>query len=331
MTLIDKYIYTVTKHLPETSVTEVEKELRSNILDMLPEDYTDNDIEKVLYQLGNPVDLAGKYREGKRYLIGPSLYGNYCFVLKLVYIIVASCVPIAAFVIAATDSSLKSPGEVLLHVLIQTIVIAIEAAFQVFAWVTVIFVILERSGAAHKIKWPYTGKDWTVSDLLEPQQPRTNQISKADSVILIFFTVVFTGIICFFPELFAWYSKSNGLWVIEPLFNVDILANYIPFILLTSAIGISSAVLMLVFGKWNVTLAAVKTVHNFCIAALAGSILFNSRIFSNAFKITFMKTVDLSQDVFAKIWRWSIWGIMIFILTFCIWDTVSSFRNIHKN
>lgn len=59
--MIERYIYTTTKHLPEKTRKDVETELRSNIYDMLSENYDEADVRKVLYELGNPAELANRY------------------------------------------------------------------------------------------------------------------------------------------------------------------------------------------------------------------------------------------------------------------------------
>ena len=98
MDIIDRYVHAVVKRLPEKSRAEVERELRANIEDMLPDSYEEADVHKALLSLGNPAALAEQYRETKRFLISPELYGTYIYVLKIVSIIAALAIPVAAFV-----------------------------------------------------------------------------------------------------------------------------------------------------------------------------------------------------------------------------------------
>ena len=71
MNLIDRYVYSVAEYLPGDIANDVTRELRSNIEDMLPENHTEEDVYRVLEELGNPLELAKEYHPGKRYLIGP--------------------------------------------------------------------------------------------------------------------------------------------------------------------------------------------------------------------------------------------------------------------
>ena len=167
MKLIDNYVYTVTKNLPRKIKHSVEKELRSNIFDMLPDGFIEADVEKVLYTLGNPFVLAETFQEGKRYLIGPELYGNYIKMLKDIYMLVGCLILLSGVSTIFTDATHASLGEVLVSALTQTIVSAIRAAGWLFISVTIVFAVAERTRIFNKKEWPFIGKDWSISDLLE--------------------------------------------------------------------------------------------------------------------------------------------------------------------
>jgi uncharacterized membrane protein len=83
--LIDSYLHSVTENLPETTREDVISELRANIYDMPPYDFTETNVREVLVKLGNPVRLADDYSERKKYLIRPDLYDSYLsYITKLV-------------------------------------------------------------------------------------------------------------------------------------------------------------------------------------------------------------------------------------------------------
>src|SRR5659263_187062 len=93
MELIERYIYAVTRHLPEKQREDIAKELRGLIEDMLSQraeaHASDTDIEAVLIELGEPSALASKYSGKPRYLIGPEIFETYIMVLKIVLIAIA--------------------------------------------------------------------------------------------------------------------------------------------------------------------------------------------------------------------------------------------------
>ncbi len=88
--LIERYIYDVTRRLPEASRADVKKELNVNISDMLPEKHTEEDVKKVLISLGEPRILANGYRTKQRYLISPEKMDDYLRILKIVLIVFGS-------------------------------------------------------------------------------------------------------------------------------------------------------------------------------------------------------------------------------------------------
>ncbi|HOV26477.1 MAG TPA: hypothetical protein PK566_09005 [Pseudobacteroides sp.] len=81
MDLINRYVYAVTKSLPEKQREDIEKELRTLIDDMIEENDEpvsyEKKVEKVLLELGDPEKLADNYRGSKRYFIGPKFYEKY--------------------------------------------------------------------------------------------------------------------------------------------------------------------------------------------------------------------------------------------------------------
>ena len=90
MEMIEKYIYAVTQRLPQSQRADIAQELTGLIEDMLEERAGDRavgekDVESVLLELGNPKDLADKYRGSKKYLIGPELFHPYVSILKIVF------------------------------------------------------------------------------------------------------------------------------------------------------------------------------------------------------------------------------------------------------
>lgn len=84
--LIERYIYDVKRRLKEDQRAEIEKELRTNIEDMLANDYSDENIQSVLLSLGSPAKLANNYKE-PRYLISPDIFDDYIRVLTIVLIV----------------------------------------------------------------------------------------------------------------------------------------------------------------------------------------------------------------------------------------------------
>ncbi len=81
MSLIDRYVAEVGRHLPGTEREDLEKEIRTTLEDTIEENNgksgqpaNDESISAVLKQFGNPELLAQKYSPRQRFLIGRSWY-----------------------------------------------------------------------------------------------------------------------------------------------------------------------------------------------------------------------------------------------------------------
>src|SRR5699024_7988244 len=113
--MIERYVYGVTKRLPETQREDIGVELRGLIEDMLDErvqdkDVAEKDVKEVLLELGHPRSMARKYRGDQKYLIGPELYDLFMLVSKIILISVV-VVLTSVFVI----KSILNPVHILDH------------------------------------------------------------------------------------------------------------------------------------------------------------------------------------------------------------------------
>lgn len=329
MNLIERYIYTATKQLPERNREDVEIELRSNIYDMLPDDYNEADVHKVLYELGNPVDLANKYSNKSKYLIGPQHYDGYIHILKLIFIIIICGAPIGGVVTVLLENNVVSPSTTIVDIIVQTIVIMANGCSQAFVWITLIFAILDKSESLY-LKWPFTGQEWSVKDLEEPYSKKDGGIEKSEPIFSIVITLVITIAICFFPEYPGWYRFVDGELIMTPLFNLEIVKGYIPFFLVLGLYEVIFATLQLIYQKWTKSLGVLNIGYNIFSVLLMSSFLLNDRIINNNFKVVFAETINSDIEFFMRIWQLSIWMITILICVMGICSIVSGFKNVKK-
>lgn len=329
MEVIDRYVYAVVKRLPEKSRAEVERELRANIEDMLPDPCEEADIHKVLLKLGNPAELAEQYRETKRYLISPELYGNYIYVLKIVSIVALFVIPIAAVADVLTDAQGDGPLTLFVRALVQSIVSSIQAAFPLFGAVTLIFAVLERVDKKFS-QWPYTGKPWTIKDLHEVPAAHPRSIAKSESIFSIVMNVVFGIAICFYPEYIAWYSNKNGDWSSVPIFNESELRSYIPFLLALTAFSVALATLKLIQQKWTRHLAWLNVLLNVCDIAFICTFFLDPNLVSDSFISTIATNLEADPDSFRHAWDNGKYGLTAFISIIMIWDGVNGLVKARK-
>jgi hypothetical protein len=85
--LIERYVYDVTRRLPEKEQEDVRKELTANIYDMLPIQAGEEAVKTVLLNLGPTYDLAEQYRQKPNYLISPATYSSLVNMGCIVYLV----------------------------------------------------------------------------------------------------------------------------------------------------------------------------------------------------------------------------------------------------
>ncbi len=260
--LIARYVYAVTRELPENQRLDIDKELRSLIEDMLDErcsgsDPAVTDIEAVLLELGNPRELADKYRGYPHYLIGPELFPTYLTVLKVVAMAIG-----IAFVVLLFLGLIQQPMNAA-ESIISTLTSFFGAVFQGLAWVTFVFALVEfNANKAHRNELKEVNA-WSLKDL--PEVPdRKSRIPRGETITGIIFTVLFASVFLFSPGLWGVWVKSSaaeGMTII-PFFNLDVIQGYMPYIIGLFMLGLIIELLKLISGKWTRQLLAADILNS---------------------------------------------------------------------
>ena len=245
--MIERYIYDVTRRLPEAERGEVKRELGANIADMLPENPSARDIEAVLTKLGPPRELAEQYRQTARYLISPGMFELYISVLKTVLPIVAvicACVGVFTTVMASAQAS---------EVVGTGLGTAIEGVLQAAFWITVGFAIADRTGRK---------QEWTLKDLPDLPEEEDVTIRRSSSLVGMILSVFFPVLIIFMILHGNWLLVlASGADVIIP-FSQAALERAIPFIVLLGALGVLINAFKLYWARWNIRLCLINIVQN---------------------------------------------------------------------
>jgi hypothetical protein len=326
MRMIDLYIQEVTRRLPEKSREDIALELRSTIEDMLPDDYTEEEVKPVLEKMGNPAILASGYLDRPMHLIGPRYFDIYINLLKLI-------LPIAAVIslismIANTIIS-YSGEEAVLNVVLDTIGLGIwgilSTAIQVFFWLTVVFAIIERTDQKNS-QTPLTAcfKEWTPDDLNNiPYIPKEKAIPKVEVFLGLLWTAIWATVYFNAARLLGVYEKgSNGLEFVIPTFNQDVLLSYWPLVIIVIGLEISAASYKLLKGEWTRKIAALNTVMHGVSSIVFILIISNDQLFNPAF-ISYMTELF---SVKGDIGTWIFWGAIVTFLLFAALDIYQGFR-----
>ena len=324
MEMIDRYVQAVTQRLPEDTREDVARELRANIEDMLPDHASQEDIRAALEKLGNPAVLANEYRQGKRYLIGPAMFGTYLSVLKLVIGIAA-----AAFGFLGLIGAISEPGApiAIADMIADTLSGAFEGAVAAFMWVTLVFALLEWAGVQEG-NLPFKKKKWTVDDLPPAVLRPGGRISRAEAVVSLIFNIIFISIFLFRPELFGWYESSgDGLRLAVPVFDPVRLRAYIPGVVILAAIQFGLSVYKFIARRWTLPLAAVNKLNNLGIALLGCLMAGDRSLFSEGLLPHIAGVFDLPAGTLETFWGR---GLLVFIIVFVILCGVDSIAGFVK-
>ena len=249
MKLVELYIQEVMRRLPEKNREDIALELKSSIEDMLPEDYTEDDVREVLVSLGDPAVLASNYQDRPMHLIGPRYYDLYISLLKIILPISAAI----TFIVLAASSILdysggSNPVEVVLSIAGNGIVEVIGTGMQVFFWLTITFVVIERTVTTDsQVPLTIKGKEWTPDDLKDiPYIPKEKRISRLEIFGGLIWTVIWST--CYFKaaSVLGLYEKGDNGRVFTSIFDQDVLIRYWPLVVFLIVLE-----LLLLLRKWK--------------------------------------------------------------------------------
>lgn len=329
--LINLYIQEVTRRLPEKIREDISLELRSTILDTLPNDFTENDVKQSLEKLGNPAVLASRYRERPMHLIGPKFYDMYITILKMVMPIVA----IVIFIIFFTEKfgsifgSETSPLVIAPVIVGEAIWLLLNTIIQVFFWVTIVFIILERTiGSADDIPLSLSGAKWTPKDLENlPYIPLKREITKGEVVFTLFWTVLWATLYFNATNIIGVYQRNNsGLAFTLPIFNQEILMSYLAIVIIIIVLEIFRVAYMAIARQWTFNLAVSNALINLASFILLIMIASNPNIFNSEFAPYIANIIDKPLETVITAIFWLKWFIVSIVIVTSLIDTYNGFR-----
>lgn len=300
--LIDRYVYDVTRRLPEKSRPDVEKELRANIADMLPENATQEDIKSVLTSLGDPAKLSEQYRTRPRYLISPVLFDDYLTVLKLVIPILAVVMLTLHLFGALTEKPIEdSFGHVFVSILAGALGSLFTAVSNGFLWVTLAFALTEYFNGMQK------KKEWTLKDLPDIPPQNAVKISRSETIIGMVLSTLFLIMMTRYQHLIAWY----GYGMSTPLFSSLAVPRYVPYLVVLTACSWAVAAVKLYYGRWNVLMAVLQGISDVAWAVALILFLRSPDTFNPEFIARMAEALKLDLAVMNEYWQRG-------VLVFCI-------------
>ena len=180
MSLIDRYIQEVGRHLPRKNRADIKAELRSSMVDNLEDRYgsdpTESKVADFLKEFGKPREVAASYFPEGQYLIGPSLYPLF----RMIAWIVVSAVlgaqvlawGIAMLVAGESFSALEIFGSLLNSIPVS------------LGWLVITFIILQR----FDVKPELDDEPWDPQSL--PQINENEDIKRGELIFGLVFGIL---------------------------------------------------------------------------------------------------------------------------------------------
>ncbi len=323
--ITDRYVYDVTRRLPAAQRPDIKKELSGLIEDMLSDrcpggEPSDIDIDAVLRELGRPSKLAAKYRGVERHLIGPEFFDIYFLLLKIVLGAVALGITVALVV-----GFISSPPENVFGFIVEYIVSVLNAMLIAFAWITIIFFLVQRFASKSAI---LKEAEWKPEDL--PAVPaKKARIEKSEPIIGIVFFVIILILFNAVPKIFGihvFLGKQEPIY----FFNMDVLKASLILINIIIGVGIIKNVFMLIYGKYTFRLASIILAANF-VSLVLTFIVFLPPAIWNENLITALSAINGFEWVGESFFAW-IWAniAVIFVALFTFGNIVESIKTITK-
>ncbi|MCW4355953.1 hypothetical protein ONR57_21845 [Hoyosella sp. YIM 151337] len=242
--LSEQYIAAVTRRLPPASRREIAEELRATIADMVAARPGPNAEWETLNQLGDPAVLSAEYRGSPQHLIGAELYPDYVRMLKSLVLV---AFPVIALLVALPRVVLGNghPGEVIAAAGLWTFVAGVQLIF----WMTLVFVVAERTGNRHR----HFTMAWTP-DSLSRTSMRTSRSDAAFSIIVLLLVLGFV----------PWQQFFAAVPVIDPA----LWRGWLPAIMAAIASLLLADIRRMQTGRWSRWTATVAVVGDLAVVGV---------------------------------------------------------------
>ncbi|MFD2444784.1 hypothetical protein ACFSO7_12490 [Bacillus sp. CGMCC 1.16607] len=327
MNLIELYIQEVTRRLPEKNRADIALELRSTIEDMLPDEFSEEDVKVVLTKLGNPAILASGYRDRPMHLIGPCYYDVYINLLKMILPIAT----IISLISLIAENIVSYEGEALLNVILHSfgegIWRILSTGIQVFFWLTVVFAILERvNPTKNPLPLTFSLEEWKPEDLKTiPYIPKGKVIPKFEVFGGLFWTAIWATVYFNASKLLGVYEKGKeGLVFVTPTFNHEVLLSYWPLVVLCIGLEVTLAISKGITGQWTKKVAVINGIFHFVSSIVFIIIFSNPNLINDSFIIYINELFNINYN-------WSNQAYLAIVLIFVLFAVIDMYQGYKKS
>ncbi len=317
MSLIDRYIAEVGRHLPEKDRADIEAEIRSTLEDGIEERGGANEanIKSVLQEFGDPALLAEKYSSPKRYLIGPLWYDGYIETLKRVLSTALPIFLVVTFLVRLANQ----PGNVV-GSFMDAAWNTFYVGLQIVLWVTIGFIIAERTGADPNDAPSKQPRVWTPDQL--PLLPRKRQMDISEVVTSMALVIGGGLLIAWSPRILSIQNNGEAIPFLHPnLWNL-----WLPIFFVLVGLTVVHELFKLAIGNWTRALTITNVILGVAAIAYIVALITTQNVFNPAF-VTALAESGARGVQEATSWaRGTINVTAVIIIGIYIWDMVDSVR-----
>ncbi|BCJ45649.1 hypothetical protein GCM10010168_59300 [Actinoplanes ianthinogenes] len=222
--LVDRYVLTALRRIPEQQRADIDRELRASIDDAVEAridagETPEAAVESALTELGDPERLADRYADRPNFLIGPDLYPIWRRLLKILLATVLPLVVAIGVVVQLFDD--PDIGKVIGGAVAGVLTIGAHMCF----WVTLVFAIIERTGVSRE----HLKANWKLSDLPKYETNRAGLAEMISGVVwsvlliaaLVLQQFTFTDVPLLDPANWAfWWPVLIALFTLRAFYHV---------------------------------------------------------------------------------------------------------------
>lgn len=303
--LVDRYVFTALRRVPEQQRADIDRELRASIDDAVDAKVEagkrrNDAIESTLLELGDPDRLADRYADRSNYLIGPESFGAWRRLMLALFSTVLPIVVAVTVLVQLFDD--PSIGKVIGTMVTTVLTVGTHLAF----WTTLVFAIIERTGHG-RAKLSTT---WSLQDLPK-YEPRS--MTRMELGAGLVWPVV----------LIAALVLQQFTFTDVPVLDPANWSFWWPFLILMFALDGVYQVWAYRLGTWTRTVTAVNAVLGVLAAAPMIWLLATDRFFNPAFP----QLADLGSG---SPKRWVTLAVIAAIALTSLWDILDVARRVER-
>jgi len=319
--MIERYVYDVTRRLPENQRSEVTKELIANIEDMLSDDHSEDNIKRTLIELGDPRILASNYRHKPRYLVSPEWMDDYLQTLKIVVVIFASISLVFGLLEHIMNPEATNIVGIVFEVFFTVISEVIQSALGAFAIVTIIFAGISAYHLNHK------SSQWNPDKLPDLPKENVKKISRVESIIGLTLSIIFGSLFIYFAwknqTYIGWFDGDDFERVTVAFFNSSVIDTFIPFFIINVVLAVIVNFMKLKSGHWTIGIAIAHTIEQIVSVIILFLFATSTNVVNPAYWVEASASTTITVEQFSEGYSKGIMGLAWFIAVVSAIDILS--------